>query len=176
MGMLDDLLGAALGGQGTGGRAPQGGGTGLPAGLDGASIAALLPVLMSMLNQGQGASGGGLGGLLGQVLGGAGGSGPAGGLGGLLNQIESAGFGDHAKSWVGTGQNLPIPPDAIGRIFGNGGLADIAKQAGLSTSDASAGLAQLLPAVVDRLTPNGQLPAGPDLASALGGLLGRLGR
>lgn len=180
MGMLDDLLGAALGGQGLGGPATGRGGmpssSGLPAGLGGGAIAALLPVLMPMLSQG-GAQQGGLGGLLGQMLGGGGGAsgGPGGGLGGLLAQVERAGFGDQAKSWVGTGQNLPISPDAIGQIFGQGGLADIAQRAGLSPDEASAGLAHLLPAVVDHVTPQGALPSGGDLEGVLGGLLKRLG-
>lgn len=179
MGMLDDLLGAALGGQGLGSQPSQPGGGGTPAGAGGAALAALLPVVMSMLSQGHGSSGGGLGGLLGQVLGGGSSGAPAGqggGLGGLLKQVEAAGFGDHARSWVGTGPNQPISPDAIGQIFGQGGLADIAQRAGLSHERASAGLAQLLPAVVNHLTPDGRMPSGSDLESALGGLLQQLGK
>src|SRR5206468_5709297 len=58
--------------------------------------------------------GGGLGDLLGQVLGGAaGGRGGAGGLGGLLAQIQQAGFGEQADSWVSRGANQPISPDAM---------------------------------------------------------------
>jgi uncharacterized protein YidB (DUF937 family) len=181
--MLDDLLGAALGGQGLGGQSPGGAGgqagSGLPAGISGGAIAALLPVLMAMLSQGGGArqGGGGLGGMLGQVLGGGGGNGGGapGGLGGLLKQIEQAGFGDQARSWVSTGQNQPISPDAIGQIFGQNGLADIARRAGLSPDQASNGLAHLLPAVVDHVTPGGQVPAGSQVDDVLGGLLKQFG-
>jgi len=182
MGMLDDLLGAALGGQGLGGGAPARGGPGLPAGLGGGAMATLLPILLSMLSQGGGRSPGGLGGLLGQVLGGGGGlggpsgsAGGLGGLGGLLEQLERTGHGAHAQSWVGTGQNLPISPDAIGQVFGQDGLAQIARRAGLSTGEAGAGLAQLLPALVDHVTPQGKVPAGNEIDDVLAGLMQRLG-
>jgi uncharacterized protein YidB (DUF937 family) len=175
MGMLDDLLGAALGGQGLGAGAPSRGSS-LPAGLSGGAMAALLPVVLAMLTQGGGrqSGGGGLGGLLGQMLGG-GASGSPGGLGDLLRQFEQAGFGPHTQSWVGAGQNQPISPDAIGQVFGQDGLADIARRAGLSPDEASAGLAHLLPAVVDHVTPGGQLPTGAQLDASLASLMQRLG-
>jgi uncharacterized protein YidB (DUF937 family) len=178
--MLDDLLGAALGGQGLGAGAPSRG-SGLPAGLSGGALAALLPVVLAMLNQGRGGQAGGgglggLGGLLGQVLGGgSGASGGLGGLGDLLQQFDQAGFGSHTRSWVGAGQNQPISPDAIGQVFGQDGLADIARRAGISPDEASAGLAHLLPAVVDHVTPGGQLPSGAQLDESLAGLMKRLG-
>src|SRR5262249_57454341 len=83
-------------------------------------MTALLPVVLSMLASRGGGSmpgGGGLGNILGQMLGGGTPSGTGGGLGGLLEQMQRAGFGDHAQSWGGTGQNMSIPPDAIGPIF-----------------------------------------------------------
>jgi uncharacterized protein YidB (DUF937 family) len=176
--MLDDLLGAALGGQSLGGGAPARN-TGLPAGLNAGALAALLPVVLAMLNhRGNAPAGGGLGGLgglLGQVLGGGGAPGGMGGLGDLLQQFEKAGFGSHSQSWVGAGQNQPISPDAIGQVFGQDGLADIARRAGISPDEASAGLAHLLPAVVDHVTPSGQLPTGAQLDASLAGLMKRLG-
>ena len=107
-------------------------------------------------------------------MGGMGGGG-LGGLGGLLEQFQKAGFSDHVASWVGTGENAPISGDAIGQVFGNDTVAQIAKQAGVSTDDASAGLAQLLPQLVDHLTPNGQMPAADQLAKGLESLGLRLG-
>jgi len=176
MGMLDDLIGAALGGQGLGGGAASGG-SGLPAGLNAGALAALLPVVLAMLNHNSnapaGGGPGGLGGLLGQMLGGGGGT--PGGLGGLLRQFEQAGFGSHAQSWVGAGPNQPISPNAIGQVFGQDGLADIARRAGISPDEASAGLAHLLPAIVDHVTPGGQLPTGAQLDDSLAGLMKRLG-
>jgi uncharacterized protein YidB (DUF937 family) len=120
--------------------------------------------------------GGGLEDILGGMLGGGGGGGGMGGLGGLLEQMARAGYGDQARSWVGTGQNQPISPDALEQIFGHGGLAEIARQAGVSESDASRGLSELLPEVVDRVTPGGQVPDLDQLAASVSDLSRRLGR
>src|SRR5215470_2898771 len=179
MGLLDDLLGGALGG----GVRPQGSGQptqgSAPAGSGGASImTALLPVVLSMLaSQGGGSrpGGGGLGDILGQVIGGGSPAGTGGGLGGLLEQMQRAGFGDHARSWIGTGQNMSIPPDAMGQIFGERGLDEIARQAHLTPQETSEGLSQLLPEVVDRVTPGGQDPGFDQLIRSVDDLRQRMG-
>jgi uncharacterized protein YidB (DUF937 family) len=118
-------------------------------------------------------SGGGLGDILGQVLGG--GSGGLEGLGGLLEQFQRAGFGDQTRSWVSTGRNQPLPTDALEQVFGRGGLAEIARRAGLSEQDATHGLSQLLPEMVDRVTPDGQLPDDSSLEANVDSLAKRFG-
>jgi uncharacterized protein YidB (DUF937 family) len=181
MGLLDDLLG------GLKGNAPSSGlGADRPvsntasAGGMGPLLTALLPVVLSMLSSGAqagnrgGGTGGGIGDVLSQVLGGRAGSG-GGGLGGLLDQFQRAGFGAQAGSWVGTGANQPIPADALGKVFGEDGIAEIARRAGLSPDDTSRGLAQVLPEVVDHVTPDGQLPEGDKLLSSVDALTRRLG-
>jgi uncharacterized protein YidB (DUF937 family) len=193
MGILDDLLAGAMGGgrgmgQGAPAPAPSRGGMGGTGAMGnmGGIMAALLPVVLAMLaNRGGGATqagmpgmgGGGLGDILGQVLGGGAqsGMGGSGGLGALLEGLQRAGQGDVAKSWVGTGQNLPISPDAIGEIFGSGGLSAIARQAGISESEATAGLSELLPEVVDRVTPDGQVPDLDSLTASVQDLGRRFG-
>jgi uncharacterized protein YidB (DUF937 family) len=188
MGLLDDLLGG-LAGQGMGGRAqPQP--TRAERGDAGISQAliALMPVVLGMLaNRGsRGGSptqrnfapgaGGGIGDVLGQVLGGgAGGGGAMGGLGGLLEQLQRAGFGEQADSWVGRGSNKPISPDAMTQIFGRDGLEQISRQAGISEDEASQGLSQLLPEVVDRMTPEGEVPEADALANSVDDFAKRLG-
>ena len=112
------------------------------------------------------------------MLGGAPGGGSGGGLGGLgalLEQFQRAGFGEQARSWVGAGENQPLPPGALEQIFGQGGLAEIARRAGLSQADASRGLAQLMPEVVNHVTPNGEVPADDDLLASVDALAKRLG-
>ena len=190
MGLLDDLLGG-LAGQATGGRAPQQQPTQMGSGGAGMSqvLIALMPVVLGMLaNRGsQGGSpnqmtyapggGGGIGDVLGQVLGGAAGSrGAAGGLGGLLGQLQQAGFGEQADSWVSRGANKPISPDAMTQIFGRDGLEQISKQAGISPDEASRGLSQLLPEVVDRVTPDGEVPDADALANSVDDFTRRFGR
>ncbi|MFO1315733.1 MAG: YidB family protein [Burkholderiales bacterium] len=81
-----------------------------------------------------------------------------GGVEGLLRKMQQAGYGDQAQSWIGTGQNQPIPTDALAKIFGQGQLGEIAQQLGMSHEDAAGGLAQALPDVVDRMTPQGRIP------------------
>jgi uncharacterized protein YidB (DUF937 family) len=165
----------------------------------GGTLMALLPIVLAMLSNrgggaqtGPGPSGGGLGDILGQVLGGGaqrgggglgdvlggmlgGGGGGAGGLGGLLEQMGRAGYGDAARSWLSTGQNMPITPDAMEQIFGHDGIAEIARRAGVSEADASQGLSELLPEVVDRVTPRGEVPDLDSLAASVGDLSRQLG-
>ena len=114
--------------------------------------------------------------MLGQVLGGeAGGGGATGGLGGLLEQLQHAGFGEQADSWVSRGANKPIPPDAMTQIFGRDGIEQISRHAGISADEASRGLSELLPEVVDRVTPDGDVPDGGALTSSVDDLARRFG-
>jgi uncharacterized protein YidB (DUF937 family) len=195
MGLLDEILGGMVQGglgQSMGQQPPQPRGGGMPGMGGGTSsiLMALLPVVLAMMagrqgGGGQGAGTGGmgdLGGLLGSVLGGGGGGaggmggmGGMGGLGGLLEQFQRMGYGDQANSWVGTGQNLPISPEVIAQVFGRDGLSQIAAQAGLSEAETSAGLSELLPGVVDKLTPQGQMPDLDVLAQSVADLQRRLG-
>ena len=190
MGLLDDLLG-----QLAAGGAPQPQRHAPPAQASsgmgmGSILMALLPVVLMMLRSRggnepsagfgrAGASGGGLGDILGQVLGGAsgggGGGGGLGGLGALLEQFQRAGFGDAARSWVSSGDNQPMPPGALEQVFGAGGLAEIARRAGLSEADTSRGLAQLMPEVINHVTPSGSMPQGDDLLASVDALARRLG-
>ncbi|MBT9519438.1 MAG: DUF937 domain-containing protein [Dechloromonas sp.] len=86
-----------------------------------------------------------------------------GGLGGLVQSFQQGGLGTIVNSWVSTGQNLPISAEQIQAVLGGGKLQEIAAQLGVSTEQASGGLADLLPQLVDKLTPNGQVPEGGDL-------------
>lgn len=96
-----------------------------------------------------------------------------GGLQGLLGKLQEGGLGEQAKSWVGTGQNLPVDADQIQGLLGREKLEALADQLGMGHQEAAGGLANLLPQVVDKLTPNGHVPEeGADLGSMLKGFLG----
>jgi uncharacterized protein YidB (DUF937 family) len=82
-----------------------------------------------------------------------------GGLPGIISKFEHGGMADQAASWVGTGANLPVTGGQLQEILGTGAIGQIAQQLGLSHGDASAGLAQILPQIIDHLTPTGQVPA-----------------
>jgi uncharacterized protein YidB (DUF937 family) len=83
----------------------------------------------------------------------------AGGLGGLLNQFQQGGLGEVMKSWIGTGPNQPISPNQLGSVLGPKIIQVLAQKTGMSEQELTAQLSQILPGVVDKLTPNGRLPS-----------------
>ena len=80
-----------------------------------------------------------------------------GGLQGLIQALTQSGMGQQAQSWVSTGANLPISPDQITAALGGGQPQGLARQPGMTQDQAAGGLADLLPQVVDHLTPNGSV-------------------
>jgi uncharacterized protein YidB (DUF937 family) len=97
-----------------------------------------------------------------------------GGLQGLIQQFQRAGFDSQVNSWVSTGNNLPISPDQLMQVLGAGRMQQMAQDSGLDAQSLSGGLAELLPQMIDRVTPNGQTPDG-GLDDALG-MLAKLSR
>lgn len=95
----------------------------------------------------------------------------SGGLSGLLAKLQQGGLADAAQSWVGTGANQPVSPDALGGALGPDLMGMIAQQMGGSQQKAAGTLADLLPGLIDQLTPQGQLPADNGMGG-LGALLG----
>ncbi len=81
-----------------------------------------------------------------------------GGLSGMVQQFHDKGLGSLVSSWVGTGQNLPISADQLQHVLGSEQVKELAAKAGVSPDVASSHLAQLLPMLIDKLTPNGQVP------------------
>lgn len=88
-----------------------------------------------------------------------------GGLSGLLQTLQQGGLAEAAKSWVSTGQNLPVSAEQIQSALGNDTVKNLAAQLGLNTEQMSGHLAELLPQVVDKLTPNGSIPSEGNLVS-----------
>jgi len=98
-----------------------------------------------------------------------------GGLEGLVRSFQDRGLGGIVDSWVSTGKNLPISADQLAQGLGSDQLSSLASKLGMSQGDVSSQLAQLLPDVVDKLTPNGQVPDSGSLGDLLGSLTKRLG-
>ena len=95
-----------------------------------------------------------------------------GGVGGLVESFQQKGLGGIVNSWVGTGANEGISPQQVESALGNQQVSDIAAKLGVSTQDASSHIAQWLPAVIDHLTPNGQVPgSGSNLMEMGAGLI-----
>lgn len=103
----------------------------------------------------------GQGGSLGGLLGGAGG---AGGLGALIEQFTRAGHGETINSWVGSGQNQPIAPQDLGAALGPETVGQLSQQTGMGSGDLLSQLSQMLPGVVDQLTPHGRMPTNEEQA------------
>ena len=118
MGLLDGLLGRALGGTTTD---------------PGAAANPLTQIALQLLQQN-------------------------GGVAGVLDKFRQAGYADHADSWQSTGQNLPISGGVLQEVLGSGTIGQIAQQLGLSHGEAAGSLAQVLPQLVDKLTPSGEVP------------------
>lgn len=81
-----------------------------------------------------------------------------GGVQGILAKFQQAGYGAQADSWVSTGQNQPITADALSQVLGHGQLGEIAQQLGISQGAAAGGLASILPQMIDKMTPQGEVP------------------
>ncbi|MBE0570543.1 MAG: DUF937 domain-containing protein [Ignavibacteriaceae bacterium] len=130
---------------------------------------------MDILNTIQSATGGGdkKDDLMSSVMGLLGGTS---GLQNLISQFDAKGLGDVIGSWVGTGQNKSISADQIQNVLDSDALSGIASKLDLNVNDLSSQLSNLLPNVVDKLTPEGKVPEGDIMSQAsdlLGGLFGK---
>ena len=100
-----------------------------------------------------------------------------GGLSGLIQKMSQGGLGEQVASWVGNGANLPVSAAQIQAMLASSGLKDIAAKFGLGSAESAGGLAAMLPQLIDKLTPNGEIPQGKldatQALSALGGLFGK---
>ena len=93
-----------------------------------------------------------------------------GGLSGVLDKFKQGGLAEQAASWVGKGENMPISAEQISSVLGNGAIADMAAKFGISPETLSAQIAEHLPTVVDKMTPDGKVSEGSGglLSSVLG--------
>ena len=132
MGLLDDVIGAALGKSGSGLSSP--------------IAMALMALLASRMSASAQTPQGSLG-----------------GLGALIDRFRNNGFEDAINSWVGTGQNQAISPGQLRQALGQETVEDLSQRTGLPHGDLLSQLSNILPGVVDRLTPNGQLPNDAEL-------------
>jgi uncharacterized protein YidB (DUF937 family) len=138
---LDDILGGLMGGQGGSGGLDDllGGLTGGKGG-GGSGLSALVPVLAGVL--------------------------ASGGLSKIMGGLKANGQGAEAESWVGTGENKPVSGKAMEQAVGKEQIQEIANQLGVSEEQAADVVAKALPEVVDKVSPDGKLPADQDLDSA----------
>jgi len=154
MSLLGDLAKQALGNavsSALGGHSQAQPGT-KPAAAGGLDIATLAPIAMALIQQ-------------------------AGGVQAVLSKLQTSGLGDQLQSWIGTGANMPISGEQLQSALG-GNLEQAARDAGQQPQAVASGLAQVLPGLIDQLSPKGELPGGglleQGLQAALKGGLGKL--
>jgi uncharacterized protein YidB (DUF937 family) len=147
---LENMLGGLLGGKGGGLAGVLGGlaGGGRPGLGSGAGGAAMLTALVPLV-----------GGLL-----------AGGGLNRLLSGFQAQGLGSHADSWVGKGENQPVDGEQVRQVIGDEQVAEIAQKLGVSHDAAAQAIAEVLPHVVDHVTPDGSVPPAQDVDTSLGQL------
>jgi uncharacterized protein YidB (DUF937 family) len=133
----------------------------------------------------QGGAGGALG-ALGGLLGGGGQQAQGGGMGGMANLamslpqliglFQQSGLGNAANSWIASGDNHAVSGAQVAQAFGQDRISALASQLGMSHEDTSNHLADILPQVVDKLSPNGAVPQENDIGSMLSSVLGSFGQ
>jgi uncharacterized protein YidB (DUF937 family) len=106
-----------------------------------------------------------------------------GGIDALMGKLKDAGLGDQVDSWVGTGENQPVDPAALGQALGPDTVQRLSAGSGIDVGKLLPMLAAFLPQIINMLTPHGKIPEGGlgqaagnmDIGGLLGGLLGGAG-
>lgn len=85
------------------------------------------------------------------------------GLADLLAGFNDAGEEQAVESWVGAVECQATSPDAVKRAVGRTRIQAMAGRLGATEDQVAEGLARIIPAAVDALTPGGAPPTGAEL-------------
>ena len=85
-----------------------------------------------------------------------------GGLNAVLDRFKQQGFGKQAQSWVHTGDNDGIDGKAVEQVVGGSELQQMAQRLGVPEHEVAQAFAEIMPEMVDKLTPQGQVPGHAD--------------
>ncbi len=97
-----------------------------------------------------------------------------GGIAGLSGLFQNAGLGQLMQGWVNNGPNPPVSASQLSQVLGPERIAEFASKLGIPPDQAVQHLSQLLPQVIDHLTPNGTASAPNSAASAFALLKSKL--
>ena len=153
-GGLNDLLGGLLGGSGGASQGGLGGLEGMLGGLLGGGSSGSPGTAAKGMNIAAVVAA--LGPLLAKLL-------KSGGLSKMVSGAQASGLSAQADSWVGTGANAPVSGQEVRSVVGDDTVTELAQNAGITDDEAADVLAQVVPQVVNGLTPDGNLPADDDL-------------
>jgi OmpA-OmpF porin, OOP family len=98
-----------------------------------------------------------------------------GGFNGFLNLFKNAGLSDMVSGWISSGDSDELSHEQVTSVLGKDTINKIADQHDISTEETTSALGYMIPAVVDRLTPDGTVPAEKDLLSKIGDFLSGIG-
>ncbi|HEX5021755.1 MAG TPA: YidB family protein [Candidatus Binatia bacterium] len=101
-----------------------------------------------------------------------------GGLGSVLGKFRDAGMGSQADSWVSSGRNQEISAEQVEQAFGPAAINDIASKLGVARGDAGSAISQIMPELINQLTPRGEVTEESEnsVADALQSLSDSAGR
>lgn len=95
-----------------------------------------------------------------------------GGMGEALEKLKKSSIGEQVQSWIGKGENKPVNADQVTEAIGQDRMEKIAQQAGTTPEQAAQTMADKLPGMVDKMTPDGQLPDPQSIKSNVAGAQG----
>ncbi|MDA9951655.1 YidB family protein [Oligoflexaceae bacterium] len=94
-------------------------------------------------------------------------------LAGLIGKLSGGGMQGLVGSWLGSGENQAMNEEQVESAFGADKIQDFAKAVGQEPAQVKAGLKDVLPQMVDKASPNGNLA---ESLGSLGGLAGMAGK
>ena len=85
-----------------------------------------------------------------------------GGMNAVLEKFRQKGMVRQTQSWVDTGENQPLDEQSVEQVVGRDELAQMAQRLGVPEEQIAQALAEIMPEMVDKMTPQGQLPEHAD--------------
>jgi uncharacterized protein YidB (DUF937 family) len=85
-----------------------------------------------------------------------------GGVQGLMTKMSSNGLGQQVQSWIGHGENKPVSGSQVSQALDTDSLNKMAQETGSTPEKVSDDVAKVLPEMVNKATPDGQVPKQGD--------------
>lgn len=82
-----------------------------------------------------------------------------GGLEGVIKKFKASGLTEQVESWISQGENLSVSAEQILQVLGSQTIANIAARLSMDADDISSKIAEYLPQLIDKMTPNGKVDA-----------------
>lgn len=98
-----------------------------------------------------------------------------GGFTGFLDRFREAGMEKEVDSWISGEDNAPISETDVENAVGTDTISTIAAETGIPRETASAGLAAMIPQVVDKLSPDAVVPDNDSFIDRVRDYLGEWG-